>query len=273
MSGANRRRRLSPAETAGLAALGAASLLALLDPALATVPLTLFVLLCLAAPFLPTLPIFLPVIVRGRTGTRSVALTFDDGPDPATTPVLLDILADRGMTATFFVTGDRARRHPDLVDAILRAGHAVGNHSQTHDPLLMLKGTNALRREIASAQAVLRDRGVEPLVFRPPVGITNPRLRSVLDGLGLTAVNWTRRAGDRGNRRVAGLANRILQNLRPDDIILLHDIAPPDPARRRAFFREVERLLDGLTDMGMTVRPLAELIGKPTMRPAPPFGH
>jgi peptidoglycan-N-acetylglucosamine deacetylase len=266
VSGLSRRRRLSPAETAGVAAHAAAVLLAFIDPSLATVPLTLFVLLCLAAPFLPMLPLFLPVIVRGRTGTRSVALTFDDGPDPVTTPGLLDILADRGMPATFFLTGERARRHPDLVDAILRAGHAVGNHSQTHDPLLMLKGTRALRREIASAQATLRERGVEPLVFRPPVGITNPRLRPVLDELGLAAVNWSRRAGDRGNRRVDGLARRILQNLRPDDIILLHDIAPPDPPRRRAFFREVETLLDGLADMGMTVRPLAGLIGKRTMR-------
>ncbi len=272
MSGTNRRRRLSPAETIGLAAHAVAVLLTLIDPTLAAVPLTLFVLFCLAAPFFPTIPVFLPVIVRGRTGARSVALTFDDGPDPATTPVLLDLLGGRGMTATFFVTGDRARRHPGLVDAILRAGHAVGNHSQTHDPLLMLKGTKALRREIASAQAVLRKRGVEPLVFRPPVGITNPRLRSVLDELGLTAVNWTRRAGDRGNRRVAGLARRILQNLRPDDIILLHDIAPPDPARRQTFFREVAKLLDGLAERGMTVRPLAELIGKPTMRWADPSG-
>ena len=94
-------RRLTKVYQIGLIALLSALLLAMIDPTFALVPLTLYVLLYLLAPFLHRLGLFLPVISRGNPGSGAVALTFDDGPDPRTTPALLQLLAHHGVEATF----------------------------------------------------------------------------------------------------------------------------------------------------------------------------
>ena len=133
------------------------------------------------------------------------------------------------LPATFFVTGKKAENHPDLVQAILADGHLVGNHTYRHDNLVMLKSTETLAHEIQSAQDVLRSFGIVPLAFRPPVGITNPRLREVLRATGMYAVNFSCRAGDGGNRWTRHLARKILARVRPDDILMLHDVRPKDP--------------------------------------------
>lgn len=264
------RRSLSPAERSGLAALALGALLLPLDPRLALLPPALFLVLCLAAPLFPGFAFFLPVVSRGHSGRRAVALTFDDGPDPQTTAGLLDVLARHEAPATFFVTGQRALRHPGLVRAILDRGHTVGNHTFSHDNLIMFKSTDALTREIQRAQEVFERLGFRPLAFRPPVGVTNPRLAAALARTGLYVVNFSRRAGDRGNRRVTGLSRRILRGLRPDDIVMLHDTAPRDAGGTAAWLAEVERVLAGIRAQGLAVRPLAELIQRPVMAGAWP---
>lgn len=267
MKGAPRRgrRALSQAEGTGLAAFGLAFLLALVEPTWATVPLTLFVLLCAVAPFFPTLPFFLPVVSRGSADRKTVALTFDDGPDPATTPLLLDLLARHGMRATFFVTGRNALRHPALIQAILDQGHTIGNHSCRHDNFIMLKSVRRLRKEILTTQTILKQFDITPLAFRPPVGITNPRLAAAIQGTPLFVVNFNRRAGDWGNRRLTHLSRRIIRRLHPGDIILLHDTRPADPRRFAQWRREINRLPAGIAGRGLTVVPLAQLIQRPVM--------
>jgi peptidoglycan/xylan/chitin deacetylase (PgdA/CDA1 family) len=176
---------LSPGEKTGIAAILAALVLALVDIRLAAVPLAGFLVFCLAAPFACRAGFFLPVISRGRSGKRAVALTFDDGPDPLTTPALLRLLARHRAPATFFVIGKKAEMHPELIRAILAGGHLVGNHTYRHDTLVMLKSAAILAREIEAAQAAVAPFGVVPLAFRPPVGITSPRLGEVLSGSGM----------------------------------------------------------------------------------------
>jgi peptidoglycan/xylan/chitin deacetylase (PgdA/CDA1 family) len=171
---------LAPAHLAGLAAFQAAFVLAFIDIRLSAAPLALFLAACFIAPFVPRFNFFLPIISRGTKDLRAVSLTFDDGPDPVTTPALLDLLEKYGAHATFFVTGLNASAHPDLIRQILSRGHAIGNHSYHHSSLLMLKSGGTLRKEIMSAQSVLREFDITPLAFRPPVGITNPRLWRVL---------------------------------------------------------------------------------------------
>jgi peptidoglycan/xylan/chitin deacetylase (PgdA/CDA1 family) len=160
---------LTPAHLAGLAAFQAAFVLAFIDIRLSAAPLVLFLVACFITPFLPRFSFFLPIISRGRKDLRAVALTFDDGPDPATTQALLDLLAKYATPATFFVTGLNASAHPDLIRLILSRGHSIGNHSYHHSPLLMLKSGETLRKEITSAQSVLREFDITPLAFRPPV--------------------------------------------------------------------------------------------------------
>ena len=259
-------RSLSPAEKTGIAAFLGALVLSLIDIRLTAVPLAGFLLICLAAPFACRFGFFLPVISRGHSGKQAVALTFDDGPDPLMTPALLRLLARHQTPATFFVTGKKAENHPDLVQAILADGHLVGNHTYRHDNLVMLKSTETLAHEIQSAQDVLRSFGIVPLAFRPPVGITNPRLREVLRATGMYAVNFSCRAGDGGNRWTRHLARKILARVRPDDILMLHDVRPKDPDQCHVWLSEVDRLLRGLKARDIRVMPLPELIGKPVMR-------
>ncbi len=255
----------SLAEITGFTALTFFLLLISFDALLATIPLALFLCLCLIAPFMPRFSFFVPIISRGRSGLKAVALTFDDGPDPQTTPLLLELLKQFNAPATFFVTGRKARRHADLIRQILVQGHTIGNHTFHHDNFLMLKSSKNLMHEIKAAQEALAAFGIRPLAFRPPVGITNPRLSRVLSQLNLFTVNFSRRPRDLGNRRVRHLSVRILSSVKPDDIILLHDVTPPKAALLDDWLEEIERLLTGLKNQGLDIAPLSGLIERNVM--------
>lgn len=263
------RNALSPAHMAGITAFALSGGLLLFRSEAAAVPLALFVLVCLAAPFFPRAGFFLPVISRGEGGGKRVALTFDDGPDPDVTPLLLALLGRHRLTAAFFVTGQNAECYPELVREILHRGHDVGNHSTRHDPLLMLRSRAKLAGEIARTQELLLPFGVRPLAFRPPVGVTNPRLPGVLTELGLECVTFSCRAGDFGNRRIGGLARKILRRVRPGSIILLHDVAPPGGGRIAEWIDQVERIIRGLQEEGYEIVPLSELTGRAVMERLP----
>ncbi len=259
----------SLAEKAGFIAFSLAALLLPVDFRASVLPLALFVAACAIAPFVPAVSFFLPLVSRGNSGLKAVALTFDDGPDPLTTPPLLELLAKHRLCATFFVTGERAEKYPDLIRKILSGGHAVGNHTYTHDNFVMLKGGRRLKEEIERAREALEEIGVASLAFRPPVGITNPVLRGVLEDLGMYAVTFSLRPGDAGNRRIRRLAERILKRVKPDDIVLLHEKIPGDPARVIEWLSELDRLFRGLEEKGFSILSLSDLIGKTVMSDAP----
>ncbi|RJQ85401.1 MAG: polysaccharide deacetylase family protein [Desulfobacteraceae bacterium] len=256
------------AEKTGIVAFTGALLAWPVDVRLTILFLGAFLLLCVSAPFFPGFSFFLPIISKGRRDRAAVALTFDDGPDPVSTPLLLDLLDRHQAKATFFVTGKRARRHPHLVAEILARGHTIGNHTYSHDIFVMFKSHQTLVREIETAQQVFRGLGIVPLAFRPPVGITNPRLTRALAETGLYIVNFSRRAGDRGNRRVRHLADRILRRLRWGDIIMLHDVQPKDETLLSCWRDQIEAVLAGVDQRGIAILPLARLIERPVMSTA-----
>jgi len=256
---------LSLAEKTGMAAGITALVLSYFDLRFAAVPLILFVILCAAAPFLCRFGFFLPVISRGCSGKKAVALTFDDGPDPVSTPALLRVLSLHGCKATFFVCGKNAQAYPDLIRKIIADGHSVGNHTHSHDNLIMLRSIRHLRQEIEKNQHVLESFGIRTYVFRPPVGITNPRLWNILKANRLCAVNFTCRAPDGGNRWIKNMAARILRKIREDDILLLHDTCPVPAHCLSKWLREVDMLLRGIKKKGFSVLPLSKLIQRPVM--------
>lgn len=263
------RKNLSPAHIAGFAAFLLSGGFLFVREEMAAVPLGLFLLCCLAAPFLPRASFFLPVISRGKRTNRAVALTFDDGPDPDVTPLLLDLLQRYHLPATFFVAGKKAERHPALVREILLRGHAIGNHSYHHDPLLMLRSRTRLADEIIRTQNLLAGFGIRPFAFRPPVGITNPRLPEVLRELHMDCVTFSCRACDFGNRRIRGLSRIVLKKVRPGAIILLHDVSPPDGGRITDWLQGVEKIILGLKSKGYDIMPLSQLIGRTVMEELP----
>jgi len=256
---------LSLAHLTGIAAFQLAFVLMFVDVRLSAIVLFAFLLVCLIAPFLPGSRFFLPVLSHGSRKEPRVALSFDDGPDPVVTPRVLDLLDRHGLKAVFFLVGRKAEAHPEVVREILARGHDIGNHSLNHLPFLMLKGTGALRREVAGAQEILRSFGVIPRAFRPPVGITNSRLWTVLLDQNLFCLNFSCRAGDMGNRRVEGLAGRILGKVRAGDLILLHDVLPTK-ASVEALLDELEKVILGLREKALEVVPPARLLGRSLMQ-------
>jgi peptidoglycan/xylan/chitin deacetylase (PgdA/CDA1 family) len=257
--------RASLAMITGLVAFMLAGIMAFVRIEWAAAPLSAFLLLCLAAPFYPCRGFFLPIVSRGNAGGPVVAVTFDDGPDPITTGPLLNLLKRHAVKAAFFVTGVNAEKNGDLIGEILAQGHDIGNHSYRHDPFLMLRPSGTLAREIDATQTVLHRFGISPVAFRPPVGITSPKLAAVLKDKGLYCLTFSCRANDFGNRRIQGLAERILKKVKPNDIILLHDVRPQPGTDADLWLHEIDNILSGLKQKGLQVRPLAELIGKPIM--------
>ena len=153
-----------------------------------------------------------------------IALTFDDGPDPEVTPLVLDILDRFGTRATFFCIARQAALHPELCREIARRGHMVENHSCGHLPTFAFLGLGGIRRELSRAQETLFGlTGRAPRFFRPPAGLRNPLLDPVLHALGLKLVSWTRRGFDTRKADAASVAAQLVHGLRPGDILLLHD--------------------------------------------------
>jgi len=196
-------------------------------------------------------------VSRGPAGGARVALTFDDGPHPVTTRQVLEVLASTRHRATFFVLGEKARRHPDVVREIHAGGHTLGVHGDSHDRLHSFRMPWTVRAEIVRAtEAVEAAAGVRPRFFRPPLGHTSVTTVRGARRAGVTLIGWSSRGYDGIRRRspVAVVA-RVGPTLSAGAIVLLHDAAEHDdfePASVRALPRLVA-LLDqrGLTSVGL----------------------
>ena len=258
----NRSSSFSPAQITGIILLLVAAVLFFFNPLIAAAVAFFYIVVCVAASFFPQSSFYLPVISRGHTGKNLVSLTFDDGPSEPTTKQILDLLDQYSAKATFFVSGVNALKHPQIISEIISRGHTVGNHSFHHNPFLMLGGYNYLYGEIFRTQEILQHMGINPLIFRPPVGIISPKLPSVLNKLEMFCVTFSCRAGDFGNRRVNHLSSSILEKVKADDIILLHDASPRSGEAQTVLLGEIEKILQGLNHHGFKVVPLADLIGR-----------
>ena len=181
---------------------------------------------------------------------NEIALTFDDGPDPDVTPKVLDILDAHHAKASFFVIGDKAAAHPDLIREIVRRGHSIENHSRKHSNVFGFFAWTALRDDIGTAQEIIAGiTGNAPSFFRSPMGIRNPLLDPVIARLGLHYITWTRRGFDTVARDPAIVLERLTRNLRTGDILLLHD--RPSRNRRAIVLEVLPALLDEIAAAGL----------------------
>jgi peptidoglycan-N-acetylglucosamine deacetylase len=258
----NRLTFWNPSQVTGIILLAVAAAVFFIHSLLAVAVALFYILLCVIASFFPRSNFFLPVISRGNTGQNLVALTFDDGPAQSTTRQIIDLLDKYSVKATFFVSGANALSYPEIIREIIARGHTIGNHSFHHNPFVMLRSYNYLYQEIFRAQEVLRKMGIHTLVFRPPVGIINPKLAPILDKMGMFCVTFSCRAFDAGNRRVKNLGSRILKKVKADDIILLHDVPPRSKEDSVILLPEVEKILQGLVIKGLKIVPLSDLISR-----------
>lgn len=153
-----------------------------------------------------------------------VLLTFDDGPDPATTPLILNILSQHGIKAIFFMIGAKVEKHPDLVRQIMNDGHLIGNHTYSHSNSFPLFSEKKVSNEIKKTNDIIHNiTGKNIELFRPPIGYTNPIIARVVKSLGMTVVGWEKRSFDTVLTNPERLKNRLLKLTKPGSIILLHD--------------------------------------------------
>ena len=176
----------------------------------------------------PTSQIFGRVVIAGDD-PKELALTYDDGPNPAATPLLLELLAKQQVRATFFLIGEFVREQPTLAREIAAAGHCIGNHTMTH-PWLSYQGPERIRGEIAGANAAIEDViGGEVKLFRPPHGARRPVVLRIAQELGLATVNWNIITHDWRAQSSAEIAEKVANGIRRNRVyrrgsnILLHD--------------------------------------------------
>ena len=182
---------------------------------------------------------------------REISLTFDDGPDPAVTPRVLELLDRYQAKASFFCIGENAAAQPELVREIARRGHSVENHSYHHRLAFAFFGISKLKREVDAAQATVASiTGRPPVFFRAPAGFRSPFLDSVLAPRGLRYVSWTRRGFDAVSADPRGILSRLTRGLAAGDVLLMHDSAP-------AVLAVLPELLEKISEQGLKAVSLA----------------
>lgn len=203
------------------------------------------------------------VVWRGPRGDERVAITFDDGPDPDYTPQVLDILKQFNVRACFFVLGQKAQAHPELITRMIAEGHEVASHGFGHHFPWFL-GPRAVAREIEEATRVITEiTGQPPRLYRPPWGLFNffSLLQSSL--YGQRVVLWSFMSWDWGRRSTPqSIARQVLSRVRDGSILVFHDsdatpgTAPGAPAK---MLRALPLILRELQRRGLKITPLAEL--------------
>jgi peptidoglycan/xylan/chitin deacetylase (PgdA/CDA1 family) len=169
----------------------------------------------------PSATLLAPSVYRGVRTRRAIAFTFDDGPSEST-PLLLELLANHGVRATFFQCGANVRRLPSIARQVAEAGHAIGNHSASH-VLLSLRSAQFIFEEMAEAQKTIAEAaGCEPRYFRPPYGVRWFGMRRAQERLRLTSVFWST-IGKDWKWPADAVARRLVAGAANGAIFCLHD--------------------------------------------------
>ncbi len=196
---------------------------------------------------------------RGSREGRRVSLTFDDGPDPAATPRVLDILAAHRVTATFFLIGERAARNRTLVRRITESGHDLGNHGWSHQSLWLAGPRRTVDEVRRSYETIAGIAGAPPRFFRPPWGMTNLALFPILRELGTPCVFWTVQTEGRRPAPAPVQVSRAFRRARPGAIFDLHD-ADGVPGAGERLVAALPSMIEGLRAGGYALAPLRDLL-------------
>lgn len=159
-----------------------------------------------------------------KINSKGICLSFDDGPDPATTPKILEILKSNNLKAVFFVIGKKAAQYPALIQLIQENGHVIGNHSYDHNNSIGFFSSKKLIRDLEMcSETIEKIAGNKPKYFRPPFGVTNPRYQKVLKKLNLISIGWSGRSFDTVTKSKEKLLKRVDKYLSNGVILLFHD--------------------------------------------------
>lgn len=202
------------------------------------------------------------IVRQGGPNVPMVALTFDDGPHD-TSPELLDILKQYNVKATFFLVGSNVVKRPELAKRMAAEGHDLANHTRTHINLTRLR-PDQIRNEINNDNIVIaRATGVRARLFRPPGGQYDNRVTAEAAREGLMTILWSNNTGDWQAKDPRWIANRVLSDVQPGDIILLHE-------DQRQTLGAMPDILRGLARHGLKAVTVTELLNA-SGYPLPPL--
>jgi len=169
--------------------------------------------------------VFLKTFSKLPAKEKIIALTFDDGPHPEITPLILDLLKKYNIQATFFCVGENIEKNQSLVKRIIRDGHLLGNHTNSHSRAFPFFSSSRMKKEIDVCWNRMVFSGLKDTIrlFRPPFGVTNPCLRKALKNSGFTVIGWSIRSFDTIIKNPVTVFRRVTKRIQPGSILLFHD--------------------------------------------------
>lgn len=161
-------------------------------------------------------------INRLNTNDKKVLLTFDDGPH-ANTVKVLEVLKKHNVKALFFIIGKNIQGNEAILKQIVAQGHQIGNHSFSHHNFIDVWGTKKVTKDFETCQKLIEQYQPQSKLFRPPYGVTNPNIAKALKQLNLQSIGWNIRSYDTSIKDIEKIKQRVISQLKPGAIILLHD--------------------------------------------------
>ncbi len=218
------------------------------------VPVVPYIILVIYGSATVSSQFFMPVVYRGEQEKKTVAITFDDGPSPATTPAILDILKKNEVPAAFFCIGEKVVENPEIVQRIAGDGHVMGNHSYTHHFLFDIFGHDSMVREMRTTNKAIEKITRKRIhLFRPPYGVTTPVLARAVKKAKMNAVGWSLRSMDTVTKDPKKLVNKITKQVKAGDVILLHDTMP-------VTVEALQGIIDAIRAKGYDIVPADKLL-------------
>lgn len=220
------------------------------------IPIIIWLLIVSIASFNIQCNFFLNFISKGNPEGNKIALTFDDGPHPEFTPKVLVLLEKFNAKATFFCIGENVENYSDVLIKISENQHTIGNHSYTHSNKIDFNNKDGWLDEIISTDlAIQYTINKIPRFFRPPFGVTTPHLAKAINATNHLVIGWNVRSFDTvQNHTPERIVSRILKQIKPGSIILLHDHIPkiipileqllPELQKRNFNFVTVDELIN-----------------------------
>ncbi|MBI4743915.1 MAG: polysaccharide deacetylase family protein [Actinobacteria bacterium] len=203
------------------------------------------------------------IIRRGSKEKRAISLTFDDGPNPNFTPKILDVLKEKNVKGSFFVTGAHVHKYPDIARRIVSEGHDIGNHTYSHREIAP-STRKAILWQLKRADNIIHSAtGVRTRLFRPPRGIYSNASRKLLVSEGYQIVLWTISSIDWRGINAKVMAKRVLKYARNGGIVLFHDsgaLIRKEGASRENTVEALSLIIDGLKERGFDIVPVSEFL-------------
>ncbi|MFF2855889.1 polysaccharide deacetylase family protein [Peribacillus sp. NPDC058002] len=204
-------------------------------------------------------PIKNEMIYMGNPSKKRIALTFDDGPEDIYTPQILEILKQKGVKATFFVIGERAKKYPEQLRQIYKKGHAIGNHTWDHPHLPELTDQQFNKNIQSTTAEIEKIIGFKPDLFRPPYGEIEDRQVAMLNKQGYRSIMWTADTKDWSGVYAEEILSRVKQDTRPGVIVLQHNY---HASGQFETVKALPQIIDELRAQGYEFVTVPTLLGK-----------